>query len=403
MKLSTLLSIIVCLGIGLTLPGTMQAQFNDIGIDAILSPVGDQCGGRASGQVVLKNYGLNEVTSAQIEYEVDGNMIAVYYWFGSLAQLEFEILDFPNFVVGTGTHTFKATTKNPNGLPDLSTMNDSKETTFFALDNKGVKIPFFEGFEGAFPPADWDVISSDNLAKWDSALVGANGNRSAFVDNYSFDAIGEADELLTPGIDLTKFKKVGMSFSVAYAKLADNSGFADTLEVLISGDCGKTFTRIWKKYGSDLATAPSTTSAFVPQYPWQWRKEWVDLTDYTDSTYVVIKFRNISNFENNIYIDNVNVNEIFALDIENNLGLENIAVYPNPGKDVINLSFEAQKADVWQIELSDLSGKSLLDREIKALYGHNQFTLEAGHLPRGVYMVRFFNGESQQVKKLVLN
>ena len=403
MNFSTLLSFVFCLIVGMLIPAFSHAQLNDIGIEAIIDPVGDQCGGKTTGEVVLKNFGINPITSAQIEYESDGNLIAIYYWFGDLEAGQSELIVFPRFNVSTGTHTFKATTKLPNGLADSDNTNDSKESTFEALNNQGIALPFFEGFEGDFPPANWDIGNADNATSWDSANVGIGGNRSAFMDNYNYDAIGQYDEISTPGISFKKFDKVGLSFYMSYAKFAANSGFSDTLEVLVSGDCGKNFVSVWKKYGDDLATTVATTSAFVPEFAWQWRKEWVDLSDYTDSTYMVIKFRNISNYENNIYIDNININEIFALDIEENLGLENIQLYPNPASDQVNLSFVAQKAGVWNLELMDIAGKSIWNKEIQAITGENKMFIDVAGFPRGMYMVKFANEDASKVEKLILD
>lgn len=375
----------------------------DLAIEAILDPNSDQCGGKSRAEVLISNNGTNDVTSAQLNYFLDGSLLAINFWSGLLEPGESEIVVFPSFNVSIGTHTFFVQLENPNGLPDINDVNDTLSSAFEALNNAGIKIPFFEGFEsGAFPPADWQIANFDNNTGWSPATVGRDGSSSAYMNNYTYSTFGEADELLTPGLDLTPFGKVGLSFQVSYAKYATNSGFTDTLEVWVSGDCGKTFTRKWVKYGQELATAPATTAAFVPSKLSEWRKEWVDLTDFTDSTYVVIKFRNITNYENNIYIDNININEIFALDVEDEISGLKVNLAPNPAKDFVNLLIDSERSGNYRMEVIDMTGKLIRKENHQVGIGSNEIQISTIELPRGIYLVKLSSQEGEVIRKLAL-
>ncbi|MEZ4827512.1 MAG: zinc metalloprotease [Bacteroidia bacterium] len=179
--------------------GCLKAGFDDIGVEAILDPNGDQCGGKSRGAVMIRNFGQNVVTSAQIKYELDGNLLAINFWSGTLNPGASQLVNFPSFNVSIGTHSFKAYTSSPNGNSDSDPANDAFTSTFEALNNAGIAIPFFEGFEsGAFPPANWSTTNGDNQITWQEAPIGRNGSGSAFMDNYNYSAIGQVDELLSP-------------------------------------------------------------------------------------------------------------------------------------------------------------------------------------------------------------
>jgi PKD repeat protein len=85
----------------------------------------------------------------------------------------------------------------------------------------------------------------------------------------------------------------------------------DGLEVLITTDCGTTWTSLYNKSGSTVAagnlpTAAATTASFVPTAA-QWRTETINLNTYINSTNVQLAFRNLAAYGNNLYVDNINI------------------------------------------------------------------------------------------------
>ena len=59
---------------------------------------------------------------------------------------------------------------------------------------------------------------------------------------------GRIDELYSPQVTYAGVDSVTLSFDVAAAATTDGSP-TDTLEVLITKDCGNTFTSVYKKWG----------------------------------------------------------------------------------------------------------------------------------------------------------
>ncbi|RMG91157.1 MAG: PKD domain-containing protein, partial [Chloroflexi bacterium] len=112
------------------------------------------------------------------------------------------------------------------------------------------------------------------------------------------------DWLITPAYDFSAVSNAVMTFDVAYARYDNN--LSDTLGLYYSTDCGATFHQLWRKGGSQLATAPDNTNAFVPTAS-QWRTETVNLSLLNGEDYVQFAFINFSGWGNNLYLDNINI------------------------------------------------------------------------------------------------
>ncbi|HQO32968.1 MAG TPA: T9SS type A sorting domain-containing protein, partial [Chitinophagales bacterium] len=92
---------------------------------------------------------------------------------------------------------------------------------------------------------------------------------------------------------------------VAHAPYNDGVTF-DTLEVLIQDACASTPVSIYKKGGTQLATAPAMAAEFYPTAS-QWRKDSVLVPSGFLNKQVKFIFRNYGRYGHTIYVDNVNV------------------------------------------------------------------------------------------------
>ncbi len=170
-------------------------------------------------------------------------------------------------------------------------------------------LPLAESFEGATdPPAGWK--NQDNGTggyAWaktaDAGGFGATVNSMMF-NNYSWNVSGEKDELVTPRLEFTGYNDITLTFDVAYQVYP---GYVDSLLVLISTDCGNTFSTIYANGGATLSTAGSASSIFIPTAS-QWRTETINLTAYAGQDNVVIAFQNVNGYGNKLYLDNININ-----------------------------------------------------------------------------------------------
>lgn len=186
--------------------------------------------------------------------------------------------------------------------------SDTLLQTNYITVTEGQALPFNEGFTAAgFPYANWTVSDLQINGTWLRTLEAGNNptpNDAVLFDNYGIDDRGFNDEFKIPNLNLSTTTDATLSFDVAYAPY-DAVNY-DSLEVLISTDCGQSYTSIYLKGNTDLATAASTTASFTPASN-QWRTESVDLTPYVSASNVEIVFRNIAGYGNRLFLDNLNI------------------------------------------------------------------------------------------------
>ena len=177
--------------------------------------------------------------------------------------------------------------------------------------SKGESIPFGDNFDSAILDLEkWTTQNNDNAASWESTpTIGRDGKltQAIFMNNHSYNALGEKDELHSVVIDLTEAQEPFLRFDWSYAQF--NSNFADGLEVILSTDCGEHFEEvIFERDGEELATVPDQISAWFPQESYHWKTAKIDLSDYIGSS-VAIRFVNVNGFGNNLFLDNFLVYE----------------------------------------------------------------------------------------------
>ncbi|MFM9055739.1 MAG: choice-of-anchor J domain-containing protein, partial [Bacteroidota bacterium] len=193
----------------------------------------------------------------------------------------------------------------------LTVSNGSTSSTLTKtnyISTQGFALPLTEDFEsGVFTPANWtNVDAGNNAIAWQQYNgVGGYGNSNGcmYFDNYSSDAQGARDEFMSPSLNLVGLGTARLVFDLAYQPYSLSS-YVDSLRILISTDCGTTFTPLYTKWGSSLATVTGTNTAeFLPTST-QWRTDTVNLSSYIGQQ-VQVSFQNIGRYGNNLYIDNI--------------------------------------------------------------------------------------------------
>ena len=272
---------------------------------AVLSPTGTACIGPVNPQVTIKNNGTTTLTSANIIYRIDAGAPVSLNWTGSLASGASTNVNLATFSTTAGTHSFTARISSPNGGSDQNALNDSLTVSFTLNSVTPTALPIAQGFESTFVPAGWQLGNPDGAMSWaKSNTVGFNSTASAWMNNFAYNGAGQLDYLISPTFSLTGQSSGSISFDVAYARYSNS--YSDGLKVEISNDCGATWTEIYNKTGGTLATAPNTTSPFVPTAS-QWRSENIDLTPYANQAALQIRFVGVCGYGNNLYLDNINI------------------------------------------------------------------------------------------------
>lgn len=103
---------------------------NDAGITGLVTTA--FCPGSQSVQVVLRNYGTATLTSATINWSVNGVNQTPFNWTGSLATNSTENVAVGSFTfVGATNYVIVASSSNPNGVADEKPSNDSYTSPTF--------------------------------------------------------------------------------------------------------------------------------------------------------------------------------------------------------------------------------------------------------------------------------
>lgn len=63
-------------------------------------------------------------------------------------------------------------------------------------------------------------------------------------------------------------------------------------------------------------------------------------------------------------------------------------LFPNPGAGLFTIDYTGAKAEVLQIEVTDLSGRTVAQSQWKVTPGSNQYTLDLTLQPKGIYMTK---------------
>ena len=146
------------------------------------------------------------------------------------------------------------TVSNPDGNVDENNTNYLMMTSFYVYDSyQG--LPFTEDFESnSFATNNWYLTNNDNDITWDIVSVnGTNpGDKAAKIDFFNYSNGGERDGFQTAPFDFGLYTNIQMSFEHAFRRY--NKQSRDSLAILISTDCGASFSNI----GSCLLyTSPS--------------------------------------------------------------------------------------------------------------------------------------------------
>jgi PKD repeat protein len=307
----------------------------------------------------------------------------------------------------TGGTPATSTAQNPSvtysslGMFDVKlVVSDGTESDSITLTNFvnvtspgiGDPLPYQENFDsGTYPPNGITINNPDGGITWvldSNAYV--SPNYSIRIDNLNNTNYGTIDEIILPYLDLTTSQITPyMYFKWAYAK--SDVTYSDELIVQISTDCGATWNQLYYLTGSVLSTGPVQTTPFIPNSD-QWKSGSINLSNYETEQYVSIKFINVTDGGNYLYIDDINIGDQGLNLIENNK--KGIKVYPNPNNgnfivDLSKLPNQINKFYIYSIEGKLINSINLTNNTI------NFIDVD---LPSGVYILNFI--EDNQVENI---
>ena len=375
---------------------------NDAMLASITNPGGNECNSTITPQITLKNMGLDTLYSVDINYYVDNNTPSVYAWTGILPSLTSTGITLPAITTTAGAHTFTVFTSQPNGSNDLNTVNDSSVASFTVVGN-GLALPYQEGFETAFPPAGGALNNPDNSYTWEQTTSSSHsGTHAVYINNYDYNGSGAIDEIVLPAVDLTSQTAAKISFYVAYQLYTSPStspNYSDTLEVMLSTDCGDSYTSLYKKYSSALTTTTPvfSTTAFVPTST-QWRRDSIDLSAYAGFSNVQVKMKAINDYENNLWLDDINIENATTTGLQESAS-GTIQVYTNPVGHTLMLDLSRMNDAAVRVRILDMTGRVILTEN--NIPGGYRYEFPADQLSAGSYLLEVTGDKSQKILTFV--
>lgn len=345
----------------------------DAGVIGISSPTDRICTSTLAPEVTIKNFGKVTLTSVKINYQIDGTgPITTFNWTGNLARNQTARVTLPVANLGAlGNHTINFYTSEPNNVADQFPGNDAMAKAYVVKQVLPLPGSVSEDFTSAtFPPANWEVINPNADMTWArNAAVGRNAAGSAWFNDFTNNTTNRFDDLTMPNYSYSGIDSIFLTFNVAHVtrKYPGSTGvLLDTFSVLLSKDCGNTFTAVYKKWGEDLQTVndpnfQSTMLAFVPKAN-EWRMDSINLGKWLGSSesQFQIVYRFHGNFENNFYLDDINLRTQV---LPAKLKTEGYMVLPNPFKSTFGVWHYQQPTNLRFITVYNSVGQMVWSRQ----------------------------------------
>ncbi|GAA4351556.1 hypothetical protein GCM10023185_10300 [Hymenobacter saemangeumensis] len=308
----------------------------------------------------------------------------------------------------TGSYSVSLTATNTYGPATVTQAN-------FVTVTNGLPLAFSEDFNAtapAFPPPGWRIENPSSNWTWQLSTATVMGpdnvrRRLPMVNNFDDQLRGAEDYLITPPLNLAGSTSPELTFAVAYQPYSANE--QDGLRVDISTDCGRTFQPTsYLKRGIGLATVSTfTTARFAPASVAQWRQETLDMRPYlvagapaTQPQTVVLRFANLNDYGNNVYLSNIRLAErtVSATTRGTNASIL-LTAMPVPFGPRLHVGLNSSTTGPATLTLTDALGRQVLQQALSLRGGAQQLELNTEALSSGVYVLRLATSTgSQQVK-----
>jgi hypothetical protein len=399
---------------GYSAPQPLNGPVFDAGILSVAQHTGGLCNTAYTPSATVTNAGTSAITSAAVQYILNGGTPVVQNWTGNLAAGASVAVNFPAVTLAGGANTFAYSVGAPNGKADANTMNNSvAPLRISTIGATPVATPYNEGLEAATTtalPANSGLIqggTSPRLFVLNKSAAGttqniggfAQSDKSIMMDFYLV-AAGGTLSVTTQKLNLSGLTNPKLFFQHAHAQYDGSE--PDQLKVSASTDCGATWTTLFDKTGNQLATRTpvGNNTRFFPTAA-DWKQNSIALSQYAGNAGVVLKFEGISGYGNSLFLDNIWVSNN-ALGNEELTGAA-LSVFPNPASDVARIALNLNDNSQVSVSLTNLNGQVVAELPARALEaGNHELALPVAGLPNGVYTARVVMNDAVQTVRLTV-
>ena len=204
-----------------------------------------------------------------------------------------------------------------------------------------------------------------------------------------------------------KADSVFVSFDLAYKPGPQYPGSTafplDTLEVLVTNDCGVTFTSVWRKFGFELQTVNdpnyTSTAPFAPSSKKQWKTNRIYLSPFVRSTNFQLYFVSKGNKQNSIWLDNISITD---RTLPARLKEQGYLIYPNPFNNsfLIHHSAVEPPTTLQSVQVFNAAGQRVWDKRYNGNAGR-QITIDLSKEAGGVYFLKMMYTDKTIVERII--
>jgi thiol-disulfide isomerase/thioredoxin len=357
------------------------------------------CSAGVNLSVRLFNYSTSPLTSATITVTVNSVVQQTIPWTGNLSTYAYATVNITGVTGNVGSNTAQVSITGINGGADTRASNNTTNVPFTIFSNVG-GAPVTQSFSSAvFPPSSWTLYNGGSTPTWSFSTAGYNGTGSAKMDFYNSPQ-GDQDVLTLPPMDFSGYSSGSLIFDRSHKRYS--ASYADNFKILVSTNCGTTWTTIYNKSGATLATvAGYTTSAWLPTLSTDWLADNVDLTPYLGNTSVLVKLEANSGYGNNLFIDNINFN--FTTGISTVTVPVQFNLFPNPAGKNTTVSFNLQNKGNVTVNVVNALGQIVQTVVNETLVpAEYQFNISTENLGKGIYSVNILSADGTSSSQLVV-
>ena len=392
--------------------------FPDFSIEAVSPAASGLCEYDYQPQVMVTNIGDGAATAGfTVDATVNGNVAASVDVTDLLGAGESIMIDFPLLTLDGGTNNinfvlsnagFEYASLNNASLTDTQLKISAPQSTLQAgfEDEQGLFYPTNAaldlGYNISFVVMDQQSVTDyfgGNVPAPDALGAYGTSINSLWVNFYQWDPNAYPDNdsemTLIDQLDLTEALSASLSFDRAYA-MWSGAPSADGMEILISDDCGETWTVVYENSGTSMATVPAQDPLYVPGKG-DWVTDDIDISQYSGKN-ITVKVRVISAWGNNLWLDNINVN--YLTNTLDEIGIDEMNVSPNPTSDMTNIEFELNESKAVSVVVYSALGQKVYNKNFGTLNGYQNLQIDMSDLNEGVYNVKI-NFDEKSTSRLV--
>ena len=295
---------------------------------------------------------------------------------------------------------------------DINKGNNSAAIMFHTVSQTPVGTTHSEGFEtyslgdDDFNNAFIENPNGERLYIADQAIsnsvtwpLGGHGNSEECLRyDLIMWGLNSQGALVFDHIDMSSASNSSLRFSYAYSGVnLSGTDYNDCeFKVLASTDCGQSYTAIFEKRGSDLATTDIVVDARLYPEADDWVTVTLNTAAFEGQSEVLYKFEAHShNGGNSLYLDDIELIKDFSSVQELD---RTMAIYPQPASSYLILDLD-RSFDQAVFFITDMLGKQLTQPMV-AQAGENKVNTEL--LETGLYLIQINKeGKKSSIKFIV--